>query len=217
MRTQYDEITGVWVRTDGTVKNDCCGRGWSFGTPFTVNDEIRHYVFSPKLYRQVWVHRIVARAFCFKPKAYNLVDHIDGNSQNNCAANLRYLDHTLNNLNRKHARNVSYDKRYKRWRARVRVRGGTISLGGFKYFRHAYLHAQAYKELLFNAIYLLELSKHERQEAQSCCYLHGSKTNFDLATELLDTRSGRSSNCRRALFFIRDLRAQFDHKRPSFS
>ena len=202
MRTQYDEITGVWVRTDGSVKNDCYGRGWSFGTPFTVSDEIRHYVFSPKQHRQVWVHRIVARAFCFKPRAYNIVDHIDGNSERSCASNLRYLSSTLNNLNRKHARNVSFDKRYKRWRARVGVRGGIITLGVFKYFRPAYLHAQAYKELLFHAIYMLELNKHERQEAASCCYLHGTQTSFALATELLDIRSRRSSHCRRALHFF---------------
>jgi hypothetical protein len=216
MPTVYDQKTGIWARPNGTVKNNCFKRGWSFGTPFEVSNEVRHYCWSPKLMYQVFVHRLIARMFCFKPKAYNIVDHIDGDCNHSAASNLRFITSTLNNLNRKRARNVSYDKKYKLWRARVRVHGKNIALGGFKYFQHAYKHAQAFKELLFHAIYLSNLTKDERQKAEPSCYLHGSQISFDLATELLDLRALRSHHMRRALQLICDIRAESDQKRSSF-
>ena len=210
MRTKYDDITGIWVREDGSVRNSL-DTDWSLGSSFTHNGETRHNHWSIKLAKVILVSSLVARLFCFKPKAHNIVDHVNGDCEVNAVSNLRYITHTLNNLNRKYARNVFFDKRFKKWDARVR----RVRIGYFKHFRTAYLHAQAFKELLFNAIYMSKLNKHEGQKAGSSQYLHGDKTSFDMATKLLDIRSRRSSCLRKALQFIRDLRAESDQKRPS--
>ena len=49
------------------------------------------------------VHRMVARTWCYNPcpRCFQLVDHIDGNSHNNAASNLRWVNHGLNSLNKK--------------------------------------------------------------------------------------------------------------------
>ena len=210
MRIKYDDITGIWVRNDGFVRNNP-NKDWSLGSQFTQHGERRHCHWSPKLAKVITVSNLVARLFCFKPRAHNIVDHINGDCEDNAASNLRYITSSLNNLNRKNARNVFFDKRFKKWDARV----SRVKIGYFKYFRTAYLHAQAFKELLFNAIYMSKLNKHESPKAGSCQYLHGNKTSFDMATKLLDIRSRRSRCVRKALQFIRDIRAESDQKRPS--
>lgn len=48
--------------------------------------------------RKVSVHRLVAEAFCEKPDGCNVVNHLDGNPQNNVATNLEWTTHAGNNL-----------------------------------------------------------------------------------------------------------------------
>ena len=54
-------------------------------------------------YKDEYVHRLVAKAWCWNrnpPKLWQ-VDHIDGDSQNNHAHNLRWLTKQCNNMNKK--------------------------------------------------------------------------------------------------------------------
>jgi len=67
-----------------------------------------------------------------------IVDHIDGNCLNNQKVNLRLCSHTQNIRNQKRRRDnssgfkgVSWDKRLKKWGARIQVNGKPISLGYF--------------------------------------------------------------------------------------
>ena len=87
------------------------------------------------------IHQMVGRTWVWNPNPakFRLVDHIDGNSQNNHASNIRWVDHTLNGLNKKD-RKLAYKVVKKRkngvsiwWRSRVVVRGvSTASSWGTK-------------------------------------------------------------------------------------
>lgn len=43
-----------------------------------------------------YIHRLVAQYFCDNPNNYNEVNHIDGNTFNNCADNLEWCSHKDN-------------------------------------------------------------------------------------------------------------------------
>lgn len=47
--------------------------------------------------RDYFVHRVIAELFCDKPDGCNIVDHIDGNKQNNTAENLEWVTSGENN------------------------------------------------------------------------------------------------------------------------
>ena len=81
------------------------------------------------------IHSMVGRTWVWNPNPvkFRLCDHIDGNTQNNHAANLRWVDHTLNALNKKD-RKMAYKCMKQRkngmsiwWRSRVVVKGKETS------------------------------------------------------------------------------------------
>lgn len=79
----------------------------------------------------VYMHRLLC------PTAAQ-VDHIDGDSLNNCASNLRSTTQSQNMQNaRPHAdgsaayKGVSFHKRRGKWRARIYVKGVEQSLGSY--------------------------------------------------------------------------------------
>jgi len=47
-------------------------------------------------YKNYLVHRLVAQVFIINSKAYDCVNHIDGNKQNNCVANLEWCTYSEN-------------------------------------------------------------------------------------------------------------------------
>ena len=66
------------------------------------------------------------------------VDHIDGDGLNNTRSNIRVVSHAENMQNRRLHRNntsgyraVSFDKKNKKWRARVQLNGRTNNVGTF--------------------------------------------------------------------------------------
>jgi len=68
----------------------------------------------------------------------SVIDHIDGNKQNNKIINLRKITHQENILNQKKRINntsgvkgISWHKRSKNWQARVMINGASKYLGGF--------------------------------------------------------------------------------------
>ena len=67
------------------------------------------------------IHVMMARTWCYNPSPNNfrIVDHIDGDTQNNHASNLRWVDHCLNALNKK--RKLAYKVVSKRKSGTVHV------------------------------------------------------------------------------------------------
>jgi hypothetical protein len=82
------------------------------------------------------VHRLVACAFIDNPDDKQCVDHIDNNRTNNHLTNLRFASYSENQHNRKLSSNntsnvkgVSFNKKVKKWHARIRIDGIQIHIG----------------------------------------------------------------------------------------
>ena len=50
----------------------------------------------------LYIHRLVAKAFCDNPNGYNEIDHLDSDKNNNNAKNLKWVSH-IENLSNPHA------------------------------------------------------------------------------------------------------------------
>jgi hypothetical protein len=95
-------------------------------------------------------HRLIA--FCFKglnnikgERKNDDIDHIDGNTLNNSANNLRIVSNQQNCFNRTKAKGYSLYKRNNKWRSHIVLNGKKIHLGLFKNendAREAYLNAK---------------------------------------------------------------------------
>jgi len=80
------------------------------------------------------------------------IDHINGNRIDNRIENLRLVTNRQNGQNKQHHRNgrlvgCTYNKRKKRWNARVRFKGIKLSLGNYKTEQEAH---QAYITFIEN-------------------------------------------------------------------
>lgn len=62
----------------------------------TFGNEVNGYMMIKPEKKTVFVHRLVATAFCEKPDGSDVVNHKDGVSKNNCAENLEWCTATEN-------------------------------------------------------------------------------------------------------------------------
>jgi hypothetical protein len=91
------------------------------------------------------VHRLVAAAFIKQLDKGDQVDHINGDRLNNNLENLRLVNHQQNHFNRTTAKGYYFDKKTKKWRAKITLDGKNIHLGRFnnqEEAREAYLQAK---------------------------------------------------------------------------
>jgi hypothetical protein len=147
VRELFDYVDGVLVyRADGLRTKAGNPVGWHTGNGYLRTDIAgkKYYV-----HRVVWVYHN-------GPCDWYLVDHADGNKQNNRIENLRLGDKSSNGLNRRRARKDSTSNllgvlsgRTRRgtptYQARLTVRGTTINLGNHKTAEDAhrtYVHAK---------------------------------------------------------------------------
>ncbi len=113
--------------------------------------------FNYKIYP---IHRLIWAWHGYSLEPNQQIDHIDGDSLNNCIENLRPTSHKQNSENRKGAnknningvKGVCWDKSTKKWKATIRHNGKVMNLGLYeniddaiaariaaekKYFTHA--------------------------------------------------------------------------------
>ena len=97
------------------------------------------------------VHRLLAIKFVGNPRPdiFNTVDHIDGDPLNNSIFNLRWVNRELNMLNLTKAKNAYYNKRWKKWQARVRG----VTLGWFSTEAEAMERSRSHRRELFTQRY----------------------------------------------------------------
>lgn len=81
------------VSDDGRVRNSITGRQLK---PQKVNGYQHVTLCDEKGHHQKTIHRLVATEFLENPNQLPVVNHIDGNKENNCAYNLEYCTQSDN-------------------------------------------------------------------------------------------------------------------------
>ena len=76
-------------KNGGLLKGGCCGNPGPYKFVSLVKS-------GRKDIKQFYVHRLVAKYFVENPDNYDEVNHIDGNTLNNCAENLEWCSHLHN-------------------------------------------------------------------------------------------------------------------------
>lgn len=103
---QIADHPGYWVSSHGRLRRDARTVPTVHGaTRVLPAREISGFIAKKTGYRQmllagkkVSVHRLVAAAFCVKPEGCDVVNHLDGNPQNNIFTNLEWTTFAGNNL-----------------------------------------------------------------------------------------------------------------------
>lgn len=98
--------TGYFVSSHGRMKRDArTVRTVHGATRVLPARSIAGFLAKKTGYRQVMLagkkvslHRLVAEAFCAKPEGCDVVNHLDGNPQNNMSTNLEWTTFAGNNL-----------------------------------------------------------------------------------------------------------------------
>ena len=101
-----------------------------------------------------YIHRLLAIQFIENPNEYKLIDHIDNNPLNNDLENLRWITNSGNNRNIKPTGSSKYlgvcwDKRSKKWMAKIKIDGKKKHLGYFTNEEDASLvYQKVYNEIM---------------------------------------------------------------------
>jgi len=138
---------GYQAREDGeilTSSNDVVRK-------YNMKDYYHVRLTSPNGDKNVYaVNRLIAHVFVpnKRPDLFKLVDHIDRDKHNNVFTNLRWTNHSLNGYNND-AKNAFYNKRWRKWIARV----GRKTLGCFKTYEEAHRVAKRFRLRLIDETY----------------------------------------------------------------
>lgn len=74
------------------------------GSPTSYMGHLHVGLYTAQGVKRALIHRLVAEAFIPNPKGYETVDHIDGDTANNKATNLRWASYHHNNANTPYVR-----------------------------------------------------------------------------------------------------------------
>lgn len=98
---EIDEYKGLyWVSNKGRIKNS---KGLVRKPHLNSSGYVQVALFKEKKFRNVLVHRFVAKAFLKNPGGQLEVNHKDGNKLNNCVDNLEWVTKRQNHLHRVYA------------------------------------------------------------------------------------------------------------------
>jgi hypothetical protein len=150
MEFELHDITYRYLNNYFSYHDD---NGWNFQEDYYDHGYRRLRLKKDNKHKLYYVHRIIYWLHnpdwdLHNPKL--LIDHIDGNTQNNDISNLRSVTKQENSFNT-NAKGYTWDKRDKKYRARIKVNEKHISLGYFdkkEDARQAYLTAKAIYHLI---------------------------------------------------------------------
>ena len=83
---------------EGLYAVTSCGRVWSYKSKKFLKPGIRNkgYLAVQLQGKNFLIHRLVANAYIPNPDNLETVDHIDGNTKNNCVNNLQWMSNENN-------------------------------------------------------------------------------------------------------------------------
>lgn len=205
------EIYGIAVRPDGRFRSIYKGGRWLRGALDSVG---YHQVRRDNTHR---IHRLVGILFVprYSP-ILNIIDHKDGDKENNRASNLRWVTKSLNGLNRQGLVYTPslvehvYSKRYRRLitlrRPSYVGKVAGLSVGSFATADECREIQHAVREILFYAKYLSHVptNRHEEAKARGDCYIHGPDS-LAAAVDLVDSRASRSRCLRQTITRVHDM------------
>lgn len=144
--------SNVEVCSDGRVRRD--GVEW-IPTVSTKKHRYKVVMIGRKGYR---LHRLIAQAFIPNPLNKPFVDHIDGDSLNNCVENLRWATHVENMRNTKPYAKLSrmpkgVHKVHNMYVANINSEGKKLYLGSFESVEEASLTYELMAETLYGEFY----------------------------------------------------------------
>ena len=198
------------MKRDGTFSVGNKDGPWIKGHPTVMKNGAIYYGFG-----KYFVHRLMAATFCKNPVPSVLiqVDHINGDSSDNRASNLRWLTPQLNRMNvsarcaYRKTRMAIYDrggrKRWVKckpyWQSLVVTLGERNFLGDFSTEAEACARSRAFREERFREIYLDILKAHDIGESEACsCDIQplrqppSSSTDLDNDSRDCGSSEGRS-------------------------
>ena len=157
MKYKTKHINGVELRATDYLPNIYVSRDgkmiWNSRVPFQYKQ------IDPSLYTSEYhlltptksVHCIVARAWVYNPcpSIFTVVDHIDNNTHNNGADNLRWVNQKLNMANLQFGVGVSFCKKWQKWVARVMDGKETFARRTFVHEIDAKVFAEQQREKKF--------------------------------------------------------------------
>ena len=189
----------IYVRSDGHVSIDgvVFTKGEKYDSTSSKKGKAKHYyrVKNHNGYCDLLVHRLVASAFCKNPSPlyFRIVDHINGDSLCNHSWNLRWINHTLNNLN-SFSRNTKRRKNGMYYGC-VKVKHCPHYTKTFENEYDAHLAAQQLKYDLFQSNYR-SLIENENETTEYCQHIYGRECISPVADQYED------SDVRRAMFCL---------------
>lgn len=132
-RLTYDAATGVfvWIKTAYNKRQYIGRRAGGFDGEGYISIKIDGVKY--RAHHLAWL-------YVYGVWPSNILDHKDGNKANNAIANLREVTYAENSQNQRAAHRdsshgfmgVDFNKRKKRWRARIQCGDKRVTLGGFE-------------------------------------------------------------------------------------
>ena len=158
-----------------------------------------------------YLHRLVARAWVFNPcpGVFNTIDHMDHDTQNNHASNLRWVTVQLNSIHRKLK---GFEKIVKRngavfYRVRSRV-GGECTTQYYRTRDAAICGAKETRDNNFARIYKTHVDAWTTNNADSTVHRRASH-HFLWTNRRVETPEGFDSSDTRTVGHSEDRRAKF--------
>ena len=131
MRVYTKHLNGVELRATDWLRSHYVSRDgkWIYNSKvphvirivYLAGYQFPYHMVTPNLS----LHQAVGRAWVFNPcpSYFTIVDHINNNTHDNRAENLRWVNQKLNMANLKFGTGISYLKKHKKWLAKVTDNG----------------------------------------------------------------------------------------------